>query len=388
MLNRLYRTRSNLLRAALLGCALCAVLMSTIVSTGQQASAASIKHRPVPRPVTKKLNPATVMGVALNGTTPLPGISWVKLGYPTCGVGNESGPALQNTIAHLHSQGISVLLIYCQPVPSQLYNTTWLNDAAQAGADAVQCGNEQMKEGIYNNYVPPDRFARFFDLCQNTMRSVNPSMPVILGSLDPHVYPYDRGLLMQQVSYLNAMQYFMNARVRRNSHWTWRSQILGLINSWHDGYPGLSINNLAGLFGFWANQFGVKLYSGALGQHLWVVEDTGCFRGCDNAINSKARIAIAHILSLITDAKTAVTYHVPFFFFSARDFLSQGISWPIGVQDINGHAKPLRQDLYMGSRSLTLTCSGKHVKVIDQVTLLSSLYQGCALPGDWFHKLM
>lgn len=102
----------------------------------------------------------------------------------------------------------------------------------------------------------------------------------------------------------------------------------------------------------------MSLYSSALGQHLWVVEDTGCFRGCDNNSNSKAKIAIAHILTVILDAKTAITSRVPFFFFSARDFLSQGIYWPIGLQDINGHAKPLRQDLPMGSRSLTLSCQG------------------------------
>ncbi|HEY6540942.1 MAG TPA: hypothetical protein VIZ18_08400, partial [Ktedonobacteraceae bacterium] len=239
--------------------------------------------------VSKGLDPASVMGVALNGTTPVAGISWVKLGYPTCGVGNQNGSALQNTIAGLHRQGINVLLIYCQPVPSQLFNTTWLKDAAQARADAVQCGNEQMKAGKYNNYVPPDKFARFYDLCQNAMRSVNSSISVILGSLDPHVYPNDRGLLMQQVSYLKAMQSAMNTVVHKNGRWTWSSQILGLINSWHDGFPSLAINNLAGLFGFWAGQFGVNLSRGALGQHLWVVEDTSCFNGCDNDINSKAK---------------------------------------------------------------------------------------------------
>lgn len=256
--------------------------------------------------------------------------------------------------------------------------------------NAVQCGNEQMKYGKYNNYVPPNKFARFFDLCQNAMHAVNASIPIILGSLDPHVYPYDRAILMGQVSYLNAMQYAMNTQVHKNSHsqWQWRSQILGLINSWHDGFPGLNINNLYGLFGFWASQFGVKLNSGALGQHLWVVEDTGCFKGCDNDINSKAKIAIAHILTVILNAKTAITFRVPFFFFSARDFLSQGINWPIGLQDINGHAKPLRQDLRMGSRSLILSCPRGRITVIDQVTLLSSLYKGCALPQNWFYKLL
>lgn len=338
--------------------------------------------------VAKKLNPATVMGVAQNGTTPVSGISWVKLGYPTCGVGNQSGAALQNTIAGLHRQSINVLLIYCQPVPSQLFNTTGLKDAAQARADAVQCGNEQMKAGKYNNYVPPDKFARFFDLCQNAMHAVNASIPIILGSLDPHVYPNDRAIIMGQVNYLNAMQNAMNTQVHKNSHWAWRSQILGLINSWHDGFPSLSVNNLSGLFGFWAGQFGVNLKSGALGQHLWVVEDTGCFKGCDNDINSKAKIAIAHILTLILDAKTAITFRVPFFFFSARDFLSQGTYWPIGLQDINGHAKPLRQDLRMGSRTLTLSCPRGRITVVDQVTLLSSLYKGCTLQEGWFNKLI
>ncbi len=381
MLSRSHRTQF----ALLLACAASAVILSTLVSIRPQAGRViTLSSTSVP----KKLDPATVMGVALNGTTPLPGISWVKLGYPTCGKGNQSGAALRNTIAHLHNQGISVLLIYCQPVPAQLFNTSWLNDAAQARANAVQCGNEQMKYGKYNNYVPPDKFARFYDLCQNDMRSVNSSIPVILGSLDPHVYPNDYGLLMGQVNYLNAMQSAMNTVVHKNGHWTWRSQILGLINSWHDGFPNLSVNNLAGLFGFWAKQFGGNLSSDALGQHLWVVEDTGCFRGCDNAINSKATIAIAHILSLILDTKTSISYHVPFFFFSARDFLSQGISWPIGLQTINGHAKPLRQDLSMGSRSLTLSCSTRHITVTDQVTLLSSLYKGCALPANWFYKLV
>jgi hypothetical protein len=383
LLSNSYRSRFTLLMC----CALSVVILSTLVLMGQQAGRVRTLSS---HTVLKKLDPATVMGVALNGTTPLAGISWVKLGYPSCGIGNQNGSALQNTIVGLHRQGINVLLIYCQPVPSQLFNTAWLNDAAQARADAVQCGNEQMKTGKYNNYIPPDKFARFFDLCQGAMHAVNASIPVVLGSLDPLVYPYDRIVMMGQVHYLDQMQFAMNTQVHKNSHsqWQWRSQILGLINSWHDGFPTLNINNLSGLFGFWASQFGVSLNSGALGQHLWVVEDTGCFRGCDNDINSKAKIAIAHIMTLILDAKTAITFRVPFFFFSARDFLSQGIYWPIGLQDINGHAKPLRQDLRMGSRSLTLSCPRGRITVIDQVTLLSSLYKGCALQEGWFYRLI
>jgi len=383
LLSSSHRTRF----AVLLGCALCAVILSTLVSIGQQAGRVRTLSSPS---VSKGLDSASVMGVALNGTTPVAGISWVKLGYPTCGAGNQNGSALQNTIASLHRQGINVLLIYCQPVPSQLFNTTWLKDAAQARADAVQCGNEQMKAGKYNNYIPPDKFARFFDLCQSAMRAVNASIPVVLGSLDPLVYPYDRNVMMGQVHYLDQMQFAMNTQVHKNNHsqWQWRSQILGIINSWHDGFPSLAINNLQGLFGFWASQLRVNLSSGALGQHMWVVEDTGCFRGCDNDINSNAKIAIAHILTLILDAQTAISFRVPFFFFSARDFLSQRIYWPIGLQDINGHAKPLRQDLRMGSRSLTLSCPGRRITVIDQVTLLASLYKGCALQEGWFNRLI
>jgi len=163
-----------------------------------------------------------VLGVALNGITSLAGMSWVKLGYPTCGVGNQSGSALQNTINGLHKQGIRVFMLYCQPQPSQLFNTTLLNDAAQAKADAVQCGNEQMKSGKYNDYIPPATFAKFFDLCQNAMHAVNASIPIVLGSLDPHVAGYDRNQMMGQVHYLDQMQYAMNTRVHKNGRWQWR----------------------------------------------------------------------------------------------------------------------------------------------------------------------
>ncbi|GAC1347571.1 MAG: hypothetical protein NVSMB27_13260 [Ktedonobacteraceae bacterium] len=311
----------------------------------------------------------------------------MKLGYPTCGTGNLSGADLQNVIQDYHKMGVKVLLIYCQPQPSQLYNTTLMNDAAQARADAVQCGNEQMKSGTYNSYVSPSNFAKFFDLCQGAMHAVNSAIPIILGALDPHVAGYDYKQMMGQAHYLDMMQTAMNTQVHPHGRWTWRSQILGLINSWHDGYPSPGINNLFGLFAFWARQFHVNLFSGALGQHLWVVEDTGCFKGCDNNINTKARVAIAHIMALILDTQTAMRFRVPFFFFSAQDFLSQGVYWPIGVQDINGQAKPLRQDLAMGSRSLTLNCRGKRKTVVDQVTLLAALYSGCALQGNWFSTL-
>ncbi len=352
-----------------------------MVTSGEQAGAASTKKM-------RRLDPGSVLGIASNATTPVSGIRWVKVGYPTCGAGNLSGAALQSAVRGYHNKGINVLLIYCQPQSAQLFNTTLLHVAAQAGADAVQCGNEQMKSGKFNNYVSPSSFAKFFDLCQGAMHAVNAGIPIVLGSLDPHVAGNDYNLMMGQVHYLDAMQAAMNTQVHPRANWTWRSQILGVINSWHDGFPSAATNNLYGLFAFWANQFHVSLASGALGQHLWVVEDTGCFKGCDNAINSRAKIAIAHIMALIVDTQTTTRYRVPFFFFSAKDFLSQGIYWPIGVQDINGHAKPLRQDLSMGSRSLTLACGHGHVTVYDQVKLLSSLYSGCSLPNGWANRLV
>ena len=95
---------------------------------------------------------------------------------------------LKNTVAQFHSMGVRVMLSLCQwATDLRLYNTTIMNDAAQGGADAVQCGNEQMKAGQYNSYVPPAIFAKFFDMCQAAMHAVRPGIPVIIGSLDPHV---------------------------------------------------------------------------------------------------------------------------------------------------------------------------------------------------------
>ena len=84
--------------------------------------------------------------------------------------------------------GVRVLLSVCQWAPdTRLYNTSMLNDAAQGGADAVQCVNEQMKYGPNNMYVDPAIFAKFFDLCQRAMHAVRPEIPVIIGSMDPQV---------------------------------------------------------------------------------------------------------------------------------------------------------------------------------------------------------
>jgi len=260
-----------------------------------------------------------------------------------------------------------------------------LQDIAQSGADAVECGNEQMKHNTYPTYVAADDFARLFDLCEHTMHAVSPGIPVLLGSLDPEVGGVDYQPLYEQLSYLDAVEYAMNTLVHPGGHWSWRAQTLGLIDSWHNGYPNQSVNSLAALFNFWAQQFQVDLNSEGLGKHLWVVEGTGCVDGC--GLYSDYQISVAHILTLITDVQTAMGYHVPFFYFSGKDFYQQGSFWPMGVLDLNGYPKPLRQDLAMGARTLTLSCAMGQVGVVDQETLLAKLYSGCTLPGDYISIL-
>jgi hypothetical protein len=190
-----------------------------------------------------------------------------------------------------------------------------------------------------------------------------------------------------QVGYLNQMQAAMNSDVHPGGHWSWRSQKIGLIDSWHNGYPSQDVNNLYGLYIFWAQQFNVDLNSGALGQHLWVIEGTGCFKGCGIDAYSSYQVAVSHILTLISDVQTTMRYHVPFFFFSSRDFYLSGVYWPIGILDANGHAKPLRQDLSMGARKLTMGCRSGSVTVVNQLQLLARMYQGCSLPGNYLGVL-
>ena len=314
-----------------------------------------------------------------------PGIPWLRLSYPSCGLyGNVSGSALKNRILHYHILGIHVLLIVCQVHDGPaLFQTNWLNDAAQGGADAVQCGNEQMKINTFTTYIPPADFARFYDLCQQAVHAVRPGIPVLLGSLDPHVGGIDYQPLVDQASYLNAVQYAMNTQVHPGGNWSWRSQIIGLIDSWHNGYPNSGVNSLYGLFSFWAQQFQVDLNSGGLGKHLWVIEGTGCFKGCGLDPYNSYEIAVSHILTLVTDVQTTLRYHVPFFYFSDKDFVSEGTFWPIGILDANGHSKPLRQDLPMGARTLTMSCPGSQPTVADQEQLLAKLYGGCSLPGNY-----
>jgi len=324
-----------------------------------------------------------VLGVVADTQTPFKGVPWVRLGYGTCFGNIMKGQTLKNTVNQFHSQGVRVMLSLCQwATDARLYNTGIMNDAAQGGADAVQCGNEQMKAGQYNSYVPPSIFAKFFDMCAAAMHTVRPEIPIIIGALDPHVGGIDYYPLVQQANYLDSMQYYMNTSVHPGGHWNWRTQAVGLIDSWHNGYPSQAVNSLYGLFLFWAQQFGVNLYSGDLGKHLWVIEGTGCIYGCGIATDSYD-MAVSHILTLITDVQTSMRYKVPFFYFSARDFYSQGTYWPMGVRDNKDRPKPLRQDLWMGARTLTMSCSSGSVVVSSQEQLLARMYGGCSLPGNY-----
>jgi len=340
-------------------------------------------------------NPGDIRGIEGNPGTNYTGVSWVRLGYPTCGWGGLTGANLRKTIDAYHIQGIRVLLTVCQgPNDARLYDPKRLADAAQGKADAVQCGNEEMKydPSVAFLYIPPDRFAQFYDKCEKAMHAVRPEIPVLLGSLDPHVGGVDIQPLYNQVAYLNQMQSAMNSTVHPGGNWNWHTQTLGLIDSWHNGWSGggydPGVNSLAGLFSFWAQQFGVGLNSGLLGKHLWVVEGTGCFKGCGVDPNSSYQVATSHVIALITDVQTAARDGVPLFYFSGKDFIDQGIYWPIGVLDANGKPKPLRQDLGMGSRTLAMSCGSRTVNVVNQLDLLARMYQGCALPGNYVSVLM
>ena len=329
-------------------------------------------------------NPGSILGVEGTPGTTYSGIPWRRIGYPSCGWTDFSGDTLKHVIQNYHEHGIRVLLVVCQP--KDLFNTQMLNDAAQGGADAVQCGNEQMKvddPSVSFLYVPPAKFARFFDLCQRAVHAVNPHTVTTMGSLDPHVGGIDIAPLWQQVSYLDQMQTAMNTVVHPGGHWNWRTQTIGLIDTWHNGYPTDATNSLYYLFQFWAAQFGVSLVGGQLGQHLWVVESTGCFRGCGVDPNNARQVAIVHALSLTTNAQTAMRYGIPHFFFSGKDFISVGFKWPIGLLDLNGNDKPIRQDLPMGAVTLTMNCAGQDVTVSTQEDLLAKIYSDCALPKNY-----
>ena len=322
------------------------------------------------------VNPASVLGIDAGPPSLYPGIHWTRISYATCG-SSPTGNALRQTIQFDHLQGVHVLLLFCQQA-SRLFNMGPINDVAQSGADAIECGNEQMKHNAYATFVQPADFARFFDLCERTVHAANPSIPVLLGSVDPLVGGIDYGPLLDRVSYLDEMQNAMNSIVHPGGHWSWRSQKIGIIDSWHNGFPSQGVNSLGALLNFWAGQFG-----GDLGHHVWVIEGTGCVTGC--GLGGTYDISVAHILTLILDVQTAKSFGVPFFYFSGEDFFQQGQGgfWPMGVLDGNGHPKGLRQDLGLGARALILSCPSGSVRVIAQEPLLAHLYNGCSVPGNY-----
>jgi len=344
---------------------------------------------PTPTPTPKPLPLGPILGIQSDLTSTYANIPWVRASHD-CSSKKSNLDALRSAIAVLHSKGVRVLMIPCQLTGSALLNPTPITDVAQSGADALQCGNEEMKyDPGLTTYIAPADFARYFDLCTRITHAVRASIPVLLGSLDPQVGGVDFQGLANQVAYLNAMQAAMNSVVHPGGHWSWRSQTLGLIDSWHNGYPDQSTNSLYGLFLYWAQQFNVDLNSGGLGKHIWVVEGTGCYIGCGIDSSSPYQVAVSHILTLTTDVQTTLRYKVPFFYFTSKDFYftaGGGIA-PFGIENVNGHPKPLRQDLSMGARSLSMTCPGRHVVVIDQVQLLGRLYSGCQLPSNYFSIL-
>ncbi len=199
-------------------------------------------------------------------------------------------------------------------------------------------------------YTNPTDFARFYNACVSAMHAVRSDIPVLLGSLDPHVGGVDYQPLYNQVAYLNEMQYAMNTVVHPGGHWNWHTQTLGLIDSWHNGYPDAGVNS---------------------------------FKGCGVDPYSSYQVAVSHILTLITDVQTAMSYSVPLFYFSGKDFMDAGFYWPIGVLDIRGHPKPIRQDLWLGARVLDMTCGNVVVAVKDQEDLLGRLYTNCRLPDNY-----
>ncbi|GCE19383.1 hypothetical protein [Dictyobacter kobayashii] len=345
-----------------------------------------IKASPTPAPLILPVEDRSkVLGIAGDPAVNYTGIPWVRLSYPTCGWGNLRGNVLKNTIQTYHHKGIRVLFSICQSNDNSLFDTAKFDDVAQAYPDAVQCGNEQMKQdsSVSFLYVPPARFAKFYDLCETSIHKVRTATPVILGSLDPHVAAADYQLLVNQVSYLDQMQTAMNTSVHPGGNWNWRNQIIGLIDSWHNGWAGA--NNLSDLFDFWSQQF--QIDKGQLGNHMWVIEGTGCFKGCGINVDSPYELAASHILTLITDVQTVEQLKVPFFYFSGKDFFDQGVQWPIGILDMQNHPKPIRQDLNMGDRKLVMRCGSKSATVVDQLQLLSRLYGGCALPSDYLNTL-
>src|SRR5579864_7487233 len=91
MLRLLGRIRLPIKRTVVI----CSILLVMIASIFVDAPAQAQGIASLPESVG---NPATVLGVATNAPSSLPGISWVRIGYITCGAGSLSGSKLKSTI--------------------------------------------------------------------------------------------------------------------------------------------------------------------------------------------------------------------------------------------------------------------------------------------------
>src|SRR5947209_2623124 len=63
-------------------------------------------------------DPTQIQGIDVGTSTSAdkeyPGISWFRMGYPTCGWGDLKGQKLKDTIQYYHRKGLRVLLTVCQ----------------------------------------------------------------------------------------------------------------------------------------------------------------------------------------------------------------------------------------------------------------------------------
>lgn len=131
-----------------------ALISTLLVSCASKTSTVQTTQGPnlTPTPIYPSgVPPSAVLGITAGGINSFNSIPWVRVSYATCVRSGPSGAGLKATVAKFHGLGVRVMLTVCQwAKDARLYDTKLLNDAAQAGADAVQCGNEQMKTGPYN----------------------------------------------------------------------------------------------------------------------------------------------------------------------------------------------------------------------------------------------
>ena len=163
------KMQEHVKRKSMVVLALIALMSILLTACGAQAATAQVtptpRHTPTPTQIPTPtftptptpvptptypptVSPARVLGIVADAISPFKSIPWVRVSYVTCIKSGPSGTGLKTTIAKFHSIGVRVMLSVCQWArDARLYNTKYLNDAAQGGADAVQCGNEQMKFG-------------------------------------------------------------------------------------------------------------------------------------------------------------------------------------------------------------------------------------------------